>query len=136
MKMAKDPFRKDPYAKLARRQYQDLQANISAAQADLEAYRQAGDKQSARGALQQIADLTAQQRNLSALHDQYVASKTPQQAPAKTAEEIAATLIQNMTGDELLALYRSCEYGKDLDWNDPNVRAGWVEAQNRRARGE
>jgi hypothetical protein len=49
MTMAKkDPFRKDPYVKLARRQFQDLQANISTAQADLEAYRQAGDKQSAR----------------------------------------------------------------------------------------
>jgi hypothetical protein len=70
------------------------------------------------------------------LRNQYLQSRTPQQQAPKTAEETAATPIQNMNANELMELYRGSKYSRDLDWNDPNVRAGWIEAQNRRARGE
>jgi hypothetical protein len=134
--MPKDPFRKDPYVKLARRQYQDLQAGISGAQADLEAFRQSGDKQSARAALQQIADLTAQQRNLSVLHDQCVASKTVPQQPAQSTEQWQHKPPEAMNYDDALQVFKTSKYGKDLDWQNKDVQAGYQEAMRRRQRGE
>jgi hypothetical protein len=82
-----------------------------------------------------LVGAAGQQRNLSALHDQYIASKTPQQPAPKTAEETAATPIENLNANELMDVYRNSKYGKDLNWNDPNVRAGWQEAQYRRSKG-
>jgi hypothetical protein len=41
-----------------------------------------------------------------------------------------------MSADDGLLVARNSKYGSNLDWNDPNVQAGYQEMQRRRGRGE
>jgi hypothetical protein len=41
-----------------------------------------------------------------------------------------------MTWQDGLDLAKTSKYGKDLSFDDPNVRAGYAEVMARRARGE
>jgi hypothetical protein len=134
--MSKKWWKSDPYWKASERVLRGTDAELGRVQGDLNSYVAAGDKDSAASAVAELANLSRQKENLVLLRNQYLQSRTPQQQAPKTAEETAATPIQNMNANELMELYRGSKYSRDLDWNDPNVRAGWIEAQNRRARGE
>jgi hypothetical protein len=127
-------IKSDPYLKMANRQFRDLDAGIAQASSDLEAYRVAGDNQSARAALQQLADLSAQKQNLAALQNHYLQSRQP--PPEPTAEERAARPLDRMSWQDGLELARTSKYGAGISENDPNVQAGFAEIQRRRARGE
>jgi hypothetical protein len=125
---------KDPYLKLARRQFKELDAGIAQTSADLEAYRAAGDNVSARATLQQLADLQAQRQNLAVLQQHYVNSRQP--APEPSAEERAARDWTRMDWRDGLEVAKGSKYAGNLDASDPHVQAGFAEVQRRRARGE
>ena len=107
----------------------------SRAFADLADAKASADYETAGYAVQTLANLDAEARNLANLHEQYVRSQI-RPPPEISAEEKAAKPWNRMTPDDALELARQSKYGKDLDWNDPHVRAGYQEAQRRRARGE
>jgi hypothetical protein len=138
--MSKDPYKKlmrgDACWKASERAMRNCDAEIGRVQGDLNSFVASGDKDSAAVCVTELANLSRQKESLQLLRHQCVASKTLPQAPAKTPEEIAATPIEALNSNELFDVYRGSKYAKDLDWNDPNVRGGWVEAQNRRARGQ
>jgi hypothetical protein len=126
----------DFYLDAARQQLAQLDAEKAAALADLAAHRANGDRESAACCVQTLANLEAQRQNLTALANQYVASQHPPAQPELSAEERAARPWDRMTPDDGLQIAKTSKYGKNIDWNDPYVRAGYVEAQRRRARGE
>jgi hypothetical protein len=125
---------KDFYVKAARAQYQALQTARAQALSELETAKQADDKWAAAQAVQQIADLASAEQNLARLVNQYQASQQP--APAQSEEERLAKPLERMNADDGLALARTSRYGKDLNWSDPLVQAGYQEAMRRRSRGE
>jgi hypothetical protein len=80
--------------------------------------------------------LEAERANLTALYQSYVASQQPSQPEQLTDAERFSRPWDKMTPDDALALAKTSKYGKNLSWDDPNVRAGYAEAAKRRARGE
>ncbi len=130
--MASDDF----YTFSARQRLQQISAGRAQALADLEVAKASADYDSAGQAVQQIANLDAEAKNLAALHEQYVASQTPPAPVELTAEERAAKPWDRMTWDDALDLARTSQFAKDLDHNDPHVQAGYREVMRRRARGE
>jgi hypothetical protein len=72
---------------------------------------------------------------LATLHDQFVASKTPAQTGPQTREEWQAKPVEHMNYDDA-QVFQESKYGKNLNWNDENMRAGYQEAMRRRQRGE
>jgi hypothetical protein len=126
----------DFYLNAAQQRAAELEMELSAAKTDLLTYRHNQDLQAAGEAVQRIADLTTQQSNLQALCQGYIQSQQPRQPEQLTDEERNARPWHKMTADDGLQLAKTSKYGKSLDWNDPNVRSGYAEAQRRRARGE
>ena len=112
-----------------------LAAEEQAALADASAYRANNDPESAGNAAQQIANVRAERANLLNLHREYIASQTPPAQPELTAEERAAKPWSRMDASDI-QLAKGSKYGKNLTWDDPHMRAGYAEAQRRRARGE
>jgi hypothetical protein len=126
----------DFYTASAAQRINHLEAERARQLAQLAEAKANSDYESAGQAVQEIANIEAQKTNLISLHEQYVASQTPQRPPELTREERDAKPWNRMTPDDALELARKSKYGKDLDWNNADVRAGWAEAQRRRARGE
>jgi hypothetical protein len=107
MTMASDDF----YSFSARQRLQQINAGRAQALPDLEAAKANADYDSAGQAVQQIADLDAEARNVAALHEQYVASRRPRNRNSVPSER-AARPWDKMTWD------------------------GYREVMRRRARGE
>lgn len=126
----------DFYTQSAGTRAVQIEAERSEALADLARARADGDIQNAAFYVQKLADLDAAGRNLLALHQNYVASQQPPVQEPATEGEIQARPWNRMTPDDALSLARKSKYASDLDWNDPNVRAGWQEMQRRRRAGE
>jgi hypothetical protein len=125
----------DFYQYSAQRRMQMLGVERQSALADLATYQANGDADSAASTIQQIADIDAQARNLGALHQQYVASQTPQYDTA-SQEERDARPWDRMTWDDVVQMTRGSKYGKNIRHDDPWMVAGYYEAQRRRGRGE
>ncbi len=126
----------DFYQDSAQRRLQQLNANRAASLADLEVHKLNGDHDAAGEVIQNLANIDAERANLTQLYQNYVQSQQPPQQPEQTPEEINAKPWHRMTPDDALSLARTSKYGRDLDWNNPHVRAGWAESQRRKARGE
>jgi hypothetical protein len=126
----------DFYAQAAISRANMIEAEMAAAKADLMAHRANNDVESASASVQTIANLEAERANLNTLYQQYVQSQQPPAPEQLTDEERNARPWHKMTPDDALQLAKTSKYGRNLDWNNPHVRAGWVESQRRKARGE
>jgi hypothetical protein len=128
----------DFYLSAAQQRATEIQMELSAARADLDAHRYNQDLSAAGEAVQRIANLTAEQQNLKSLCDNYVASMTPREPEALTDSERFARPWTKMSPQDGLDLAKTSRYvgEKGLSWDDPNVRSGYAEAQRRRSRGE
>jgi hypothetical protein len=126
--------KKDFYLKSAQKQARALEAAKNAAIAGLNEARANGDSYSAQEAIQNLADLSAAQENLSRLCNQYIQSQQPPMPASR--EERAARTWDRMDWQDVTNLARQSKYGRDIQPNDPGLIAGWQEAQRRRARGE
>jgi hypothetical protein len=90
--------------------------------------------------IQEIADIDAGTANLVNATNQYVASQQPQYRAAETEEEFRARPARDVS-DGLRMINATSKYcdarqgGKPLDFDDPYVRAGMVEADRRRRTG-
>jgi hypothetical protein len=127
---------RDFYIDAAAKRVQQLDAERAAAQADLVAHKASGDYDSASEAVQRIANIDAEARNVEDLYHRYVASQTPPQAPPSTDQERLAKPWNRMDASDVLELTRTSKYAKGITWEDPYMRAGYSEAMRRRARGE
>jgi hypothetical protein len=127
---------KDWYVEQGRARMQQISAARASAVADLQMAKSAYDDDSATIAIQTIADVDAQRANLSALYDQYVRSQYPPQPPEPTKEERAARPLHAMDWNDIVDMTRQSKYARNIRPDDPNMIAGWQEAQRRRARGE
>src|SRR5262249_55214420 len=75
--------------------------------------------------VQRLADLSAQARNVHALHDEYIRSQQPPPRVELTQEQRQALGPDQMTWwDHGLEIARNSKHGWDLTPDDPNVRAG------------
>jgi hypothetical protein len=120
----------DFYTDVARRRLQQIEADEAQAQAQLIAARAHGDTD--YGVEQAEAlDILAVKKQ-----EQHVQSQNPAPAPRQTPEQLRAKPAEQMTWQDGLEIARQSKYGKNLDFNDPNVVAGYHEANRRRGRGE
>lgn len=126
----------DFYLKSAQAQFDALEAQRMRELADLQSAKAAGDEDSAAAAILGIANIDAAKRNLVQLTNEYTASMNPPAAPPVSKEQRAARQWHEMDAQDLLNMARGSKYAGNLTWDDPNMRAGWQEAQRRRARGE
>ena len=126
----------DFYLKASQAQWDALEAQRMRELAELQAAKAAGDEDSAASAILGIANIDAAKRNLVQLTNEYAQSMSPQAPPLVSKEERAAKPLDRMDYNDALELARGSRYGRTLDHNDPNVRAGYAEVQRRRARGE
>jgi hypothetical protein len=126
----------DFYFSAAQQRAAELEMELSAAKTDLLTFRHSQDLQQACEAVQRIANFTAEQSNLRSLCEGYIASQQPRQPEVPSEEELQHRSWDKMTPDDALRLARTSKYGKDLDWNNRDVIAGWHESQRRRHRGE
>ena len=115
----------DYYTHLARQQLQRLDANKAQTLADLAAAKANSDYETAGSAVQELADIESKRTNLLNLHDQYVRSQHVPEPPELTPEEKHALPWDRMSVADGLELARTSKYGKDLDFNDPHVIAGY-----------
>jgi hypothetical protein len=126
----------DPNIAAAAYRAREIETQIAAANADLQAYNLNNDVQSAAQCVQQIADLSAQRANLIQTYNQYVQSQQPVPQQPQTKEELQAKSWDKMDWNDALELARTSKYGSNLDWRDPHVRAGYHEVLRKRATGE
>jgi hypothetical protein len=126
----------DFYTQSARQRLEQIEAERTAAQADLAAHKANSDSYSAGQTIQTLANLAAEQQNLTTLYNNYVQSQQPRQREYLSPEERHARPIHKMTWDDAVDLARQSKYGKNLRSDDPNMIAGWHESQRRRSRGE
>jgi hypothetical protein len=126
----------DFYTQSARQRLEQIAAERAAAEADLLAHRANSDTYSAGQSIQHLANLAAEQQNLTTLYNNYVQSQQPRQREYLTPEERAAKPIHKMDWSDAVDLARTSRYGKNIRADDPNMIAGWHESQRRRARGE
>src|SRR5262249_21728066 len=122
------------YLKAAKKQYEALRAARADLLSQLEAHRQAGDPISAAETVQGLANLAADEQNLTATVNQYVASQQPQ-PDLTTPAERAARPPERMDWNDVVELARTSKYAKDIQPNDPGLIAGYNEAMRRRAQG-
>ncbi len=113
-----------------------IEAELAAARADLAAHRANGDTDSAGVSIQQIANLESERANLNNLYAAYVQSQQPPQPEQLTDEERMAKPWSRMDWSDVVEMTRGSKWAKDIKADDPNMIAGWREAQRRRARGE
>ena len=130
--MATDDF----YTSAAQQRFAELEASRAQSLANLQSAKATGDQYSASAAVQELANIDAEARNLAALHQQYQASQNPPPAPEASAEERHARPWDKMDGQDMLNLARGSKYAADLKPDDPHFRAGLAEVQRRRQRGE
>jgi hypothetical protein len=124
----------DWYVEIGRQRLAELNAGRAQALADLELAKSTADHDAASTAMQNIADIDQAQANLGRLYDQYARSMQPPPEPSK--EERAARPIHRMDWSDVVEMTRQSKYAKNIQPNDPNLIAGWQEAQRRRQRGE
>jgi hypothetical protein len=113
-----------------------LEAERAACQADLQAFRAQGDYEGASEAVQRLANIDAESRNLHNLYERYVASQTPRQPLPENDAEKRAKSWDRMTWADVVDMTRTSKYASQIDGNDPNMIAGYQEAMRRRQRGE
>lgn len=113
-----------------------IEAELAAAKADLMAHKANQDVESASGTVQQIANLEAERANLTTLYQNYVRSQQPAPQPEISDSERAAKPWNRMDWNDIVAITRTSKHAKDIKPDDPNMIAGWQEAQRRRSRGE
>jgi hypothetical protein len=130
--MANDDF----YLQAGSQRLAQIEAEWAAALADLAAHRANHDSDSAAAAIQQIANLDVEVANLNSLYSRYVQSQNPPAPPEPSPEERAARPISRMDWSDVVEMTRQSKYAKNIRPDDPNLIAGWQEAQRRRARGE
>lgn len=127
----------DFYLDAARERANAIEMELASCKADLLVHRQNGSLSEAADAVQRIADLTSQQSNLQTLTQGYLQSQQPPQPEHLTPEELQNRPWYKLTAEQSLQVAtEGSKYGKGLDYSDPNVQAGWREAQRRRSRGE
>ena len=126
----------DWYIEMGRNRLAQINADRAEHLASLERAKANYDHDAAAYAISEIANCDAQRANLSALYDQYIRSQNPPRPPEPTKEERAARPISAMDWNDVVEMTRQSKYAKDIRPDDPNMIAGWNEAQRRRARGE
>ena len=127
-----DFYQESAQARIDRLDYQRQLAVTTLQEAKLTNDHYAGGE-----AAQEIADIDAAKANLVRLHNSYIQAQQPQYSPPETPEELRAKSVERLTPDDGLKMsIANSRYGKDLDWNDPNVQAGYQEVQRRNRRGE
>jgi hypothetical protein len=104
----------DFYVRSGARQMQVLQAARAAQLADLESHRLNNDAESAAEAVQTLANLDAQMRDLNALYQQYQAASQPPPEPDEAT--LQAMPVQNMTHNQWFRyLNKTTKHGVDVD---------------------
>ena len=126
----------DFYVDAAQKRLDQIEAARSHAQAALTGARADNDYDTAAEAVQIIADMNAQEQNLRRLHQQHVNSQAHREPAPQTPEEWRVKPAEKMTWEDGLQVSRNSKYGKNLDFNDPNVVAGYHEVMRRRQNGE
>jgi hypothetical protein len=124
----------DWYVERGRQRLAALRAGRAQCIADLEAAKRDGDADAADSAIANLADIDQQERNTISLYNQYAASQAP--PPEPSLEERRARPIDRMDWNDIVEMTRQSKYAKNIRADDPNMIAGWQEAQRRRARGE
>src|SRR5262249_50300434 len=97
--------------------------------------RRAGDHDTGAHAIRCIANIEAEQRSLTALHQQYMTAQNPPPPRQASAEERYAKPLEAMDYNDAPDLARGSKNGRGLRHDDPNVQAGYAEIQRRRAEG-
>jgi hypothetical protein len=121
----------DFYLEVGKQRWAEVSAGRAQAVANLEAAKAAFDEDSAKIAVQEIADYDAALANLSSLYNRHIASQTPPPEPSR--EELMARPMERMShADMYKVLKGSTKYGLD----DAGYMAGIREVAARRARGE
>jgi hypothetical protein len=123
----------DWYVEIGQKRLAELTAGRAQALADLEYAKSNGDHDSASTALQNISDIDAATRNLSALYDQYMRSQQPPPEPSK--EELMAKPPERMTHQDMYRILKS-DSGSRHGIDDGQYVLGIQEAARRRSRGE
>src|SRR4051794_40686365 len=103
-----------------------IEADRRRALADLADAKANSDYETASLSVQAIANLDAERANLATL----IASMWPASSrgsPSHYRPKRGRQPWNRMTPDDALELARTSKYSRNLDWNDPHVRAGWVE---------
>jgi hypothetical protein len=124
----------DWYIERGQQRLAALRAGRAQAIADLELAKRDGDADGADTAIAVLADINQQEQATIALYNQYQQSQMPPPEPSK--EERAARPIDRMDWSDIVEMTRQSKYAKNIRPDDPNMIAGWQEAQRRRARGE
>jgi hypothetical protein len=130
----------DDITAAAQRAYQLRGAQRQQIISELEAAKANYDTELMAVKVQEIADWDAGTRNLVAAHDQYVASQQPRYYAPESEEEFRARPARDV-GDALRMLNNTSKYldprqgGKPLNFDDPYVRAGMAEVEQRRRTG-
>jgi hypothetical protein len=126
----------DFYLQAGQQRLLQIEAERSAALADLSAHRMNGDQDSAAQSVQQLANLDTELRNLNDLYVRYQQSQNPPAPPEPSPEERAARPTSRMDWSDVVDMTRQSKYAKNIAPNDPNLIAGYNEAMRRRQRGE
>src|SRR5262245_54073334 len=115
----------DFYTQSARQRLERIEAERAAAQADLQSHRVNGDYESAGYAIQQLADLAAQQQSLTTLYNNYVASQQPRYDTA-SPESRAQRRPEEMTAQDMADVMNTSRYkGRGFSAQDYyNLRSG------------
>jgi hypothetical protein len=121
----------DPNVSAAVFRDREIQTQIAAANADLQAYNLNGDTQSAAAAVQQIATLSREREDLHRLYAQYTASQEPQYQAPLTREELEALPPEKMHYGHVYEMLKgTSKHGVDDNW----FRAGMAEVQRNPSR--
>jgi hypothetical protein len=126
----------DFYSDAARRRLDQLNAEAQRCLADLSDAKSNDDGDTAAVLVERLADIQSAQNRVHEIHRAYQASLNPPAPPPVSREQRAARRIEEMDAQDMLDMTRGSKYAKGITWDDPNMRAGWAEAQRRRARGE
>jgi hypothetical protein len=126
----------DFYLQAGSQRLAQIEAERAAALADLAAYKANHDQDSAAASIQQIANLDVEAANLNNLYQRYQQSQNPPAPPEPSKEERAARPIHRMDWSDVVDMTRQSKHARDIKPDDPNLIAGWQEAQRRRQRGE
>ena len=90
--------------------------------------------------MENLASIQHRKASLERAYNKYVTENTPPQVAPEREDSYLSKRIEEMTPQDALNMLNEtsdmAKLGGKLDFNDPNVQRGWVEMQNRRARGE
>jgi|SRR5712664_445086 len=127
-----DFYQDSAEARIERLDYQRQMALVN-----LQEARMTNDLHAGGEYAQEIADIDAAKANLVRLHNSYLQSQQPQYQAPETPEELRVKSVERLSpNDGLKISIANSKYAAGLDWNDPNVQAGYQEVQRRRGRGE